>query len=65
MAVKRDEFYTVFATVFKRESDFPGGSPFGRHRLGFPLNPQSGAPAGDSLWVHYYTTLRDCFGCPT
>ena len=65
LSVKQNEFYTIAASVYKRDPNPAGGGQSDRNPVAFPLNPRTAAQPGDSLWISFYTTPRDCFTCPT
>lgn len=60
---KRGEFYTVVASVYKRVED-PARPATNLNPVAYPLSPGSIAQPGDSLWVSFFVSRRDCFGCP-
>jgi hypothetical protein len=61
--VKKDEFYSVGAHVYTRQPA-PSHLPYlDINPVSFPLNPRAGGQPGDSLWVSFYITRRDCFNC--
>lgn len=62
--VKKGEFYSVGAHVHARQPA-PSHHPFlDTNPVSFPLHPDAAAQPGDSLWVSFYVTLRECFNCP-
>jgi hypothetical protein len=63
--VKRDEFYSVGAHVYTRKPA-PSHAPYlDINPVAYPLNPTAQAQPGDSLWISFTVTPKDCFNCPT
>jgi len=62
--VERDNFYTVYAAVYKRDPNSPPWVGMPINERGYPLNPAATVQPGDSLWIAFQVHSRDCFGCP-
>jgi hypothetical protein len=63
LTAHRDEYVTVYADVYTRDSGerYLSMPP---HRRSFPLHPSARAQPGDSLWISHATRNRECFDCP-